>query len=112
MGTVLDTVSTEQANCGNTDYGSSDSTMHKTVYYLTHRDSGLRLRYYTTLAGARIAQRQRNRRLGFLERVERVEVSDNCEAERCELADGTVVDATWCIVEDTVDTLDLEEQKV
>ena len=83
--------------------------MHKTVYYLTHRDSGLRLRYYTTLAGARIAQRSRNHRLGFLTRIERVETFENWEVERCALADGTIVDATWCIVEGMVEQEDLVE---
>ena len=83
--------------------------MLKTVYYLTHKDTHRRLGYYRTLAGARIAQRGRNHRLGFTERIERVEVGDNWEVERCRLLDGTVVDATYCIVEDTVDTEDLLE---
>lgn len=80
--------------------------MHKTVYYLTHRDTGLRLQYHNSLAGARIAQRSRNDRLGFHRRIERVSVGDNWEVERCLLPDGTVVDATWCIVEDTVEIFD------
>ncbi len=77
--------------------------MPKTVYYLTHRDTGLRERYYRTLAGARIAQRTRNRLLGFRDRVERVSIGDNWEVEQCRLADGRIETATWCIVEDTVD---------
>ena len=77
--------------------------MHKTVYYLKHRDTGQRLRYYSSLAGARIAQRARNRLLGFHRRLERVESFENWEVERCELADGTVVDATWVIEEDTIE---------
>jgi hypothetical protein len=81
--------------------------MLKTVYYLTHQDTGQRLRYYGTLAGARIAQRQRNARLGFDERIERIELWDNCEAEQCRLRDGTVKTATWCIVEDVIDTVDI-----
>ena len=84
-----------------------DSPMHKTVYYLVHKDTELRLRYYHTLAGARIAQRQRNLRLGFRDRVERVDIN-NWEVERCELPDGTIVDATYCIVEDTVEQEDLD----
>jgi hypothetical protein len=80
--------------------------MRKTVYFLAHKDTGLRTHYYRTLAGARIAQRARNRLLGFQDRVERVQVGDNWEVERCELADGSIVDATWCIQEDTVDTLE------
>lgn len=77
--------------------------MHKTVYFLTHRDTGLRLRYYKTLAGARIAQRSRNAHLGFLDRIERVEQFSNWEVELCRLSDGTIVEATYVIVEDTID---------
>ncbi len=83
--------------------------MQRTVYFLTHKDTGLRLRYYKTLAGARIAQRARNQRLGFHERVERVELADNWEVERCRLADGSIVDATYCIQEDTVEQEDVIE---
>lgn len=82
--------------------------MHKTVYYLTHRDTGLRRGYYRSLAGARIAQRARNRLLGFTHRLERVESFENWEVERCLLSDGAVVDATWCIQEDTIEQEDLE----
>jgi len=81
--------------------------MHKTVYFLVHKDSGERFRYYKTLAGARIAQRARNAHLGFLDRVERVEIADNWEVERCCLSDGTIVDATWCVVEAGIDIEDL-----
>lgn len=80
-----------------------DCGMHKTVYFLTHRDTGLRLRYYKTLAGARIAQRSRNAHLGFLNRIERVEQFSNWEVELCRLSDGTIVEATYVIVEDTID---------
>lgn len=83
--------------------------MHKTVYYLTHRDSLERLRYYTSLAGARIAQRSRNAHLGFHHRLERVETFENWEVERCVLADGSIVDATWVIVEGTVEQEDVIE---
>lgn len=78
----------------------------RTVYYLTHSETHRRLRYYTTRAGARIAQRQRNHRLGFHTRVERVEVG-NLEYERCQLSDTTVIDATWVIEEDTLESPDL-----
>lgn len=81
--------------------------MQKTVYYLVHKDTGRRLKYYTTLMGARIAQRSRNARLGFHTRVERVELFDNWEAEQCIDNRNNVVTATYCIVEDTVDTVDL-----
>lgn len=78
--------------------------MHKTVYFLTHKDTGLRLRYYKSLAGARIAQRSRNAHLGFVERIERVAQFENWEVELCRLADGSIVEATYVIVEDTIDT--------
>jgi len=72
-----------------------------------HKDTGLKLRYYKTRACARIAQRARNRALGFRQRVERVELGDNWEVESCEL-DGKIATATWVIVEGTVDTLELD----
>lgn len=79
--------------------------MH-TVYYLAHTDTDRRLRWYRTLAGARIAQRQRNHRLGFAVRLERVIIGDR-EWERCLDSQGSVVDATWYIEEATVDAVDL-----
>ena len=81
--------------------------MLTTVYYLVHKDTGRRLRYYKTLAGARIAQRARNHRLGFHTRVERVQQFDNWEVELCLTIDNTLLEATYCIVEDTIDTEDL-----
>ena len=83
--------------------------MHKTVYYLTHRDTALRRGYYKSLAGARIAQRARNRLLGFQHRLERVETFENWEVERCRIASGEIVDATWVIVEGTVEQEDVIE---
>jgi hypothetical protein len=80
--------------------------MQRTVYYLVHRDTEERVRYYKTRAGARIAQRARNSQLGFLTRVERIEISDNWEVEQC-LVDGVIVEATYCIVEDTIEHADL-----
>lgn len=79
--------------------------MH-TIYYLTHLDTDRDLGWYATLSGARIAQRSRNRRLGFTQRLERISIDDR-EYERCRLSDGTVIDATWVIREDTVDQLPL-----
>jgi hypothetical protein len=76
------------------------------VYYLTHAETLRRLRYYKTRQGARIAQRSRNARLGFYHRLERVQI-DRWEYERCLNADHRVVDATWAIEEDTVDSPDL-----
>ena len=80
--------------------------MLKTVYYLVHKDSGERTRYYRTRAGARIAQRARNSHLGFTLRVERIELYDNWEAEQCQDSCGNIVTATYCIVEDTVEQED------
>jgi hypothetical protein len=80
--------------------------MQRTVYYLVHKDTQERVRYYKTRAGARIAQRARNSQLGFLTRVERIEISDNWEVEQC-VVDGVIVEATYCIVEDTIEHADL-----
>ena len=81
--------------------------MQTTVYYLVHKDTQRRLKYYKTLAGARIAQRARNHRLGFIERIERISMFDNWEVELCRNTDGNILEATYCIVEDTIDsTLD------
>lgn len=83
--------------------------LQRTVYYLTHKDTRQRLQYYKTRAGARVAQRARNSHLGFRLRLERLELEDNWEVERCELTDGTVVDAVWCIEELTIDITDITE---
>ena len=80
----------------------------RTVYYLTHAETHRRLRYYSTLTGARIAQRQRNHRLGFHTRLERV-VIDSLEYERCLAADQRIIDATWVIEEDVIESPDLLE---
>lgn len=85
------------------------TAMQQTVYYLVHRETGRRLKYYRTLAGARIAQRQRNHRLGFVERIERVTMWDNWEVELCRNTDNEILEATYCVVEDTVDIEDLTE---
>jgi hypothetical protein len=77
------------------------------VYYLEHKDTGRRLKWYRTLAGARIAQRQRNHRLGFLTRVKRIQEDTehtSRELELCVCVDGTEQIATYTIVEDTVDS--------
>ena len=81
--------------------------MQTTVYYLVHKDTQRRLKYYKTLAGARIAQRARNHRLGFIERIERISMFDNWEVELCRNTDGNILEATYCIVEDTIDTEEL-----
>ena len=59
-----------------------------------------------TLAGARIAQRSRNARLGFETRIART-VEADLEFEQCVNAEGTVVLATWAIEEDHVELADL-----
>lgn len=81
--------------------------MQTTVYYLVHKETQRRLKYYKTLAGARIAQRSRNHRLGFIERIERVEQFNNWEVEICRNLDNEILEATYCIVEDTIDSPDL-----
>ncbi len=81
--------------------------MQKTVYYLVHKDTKERLKYYKTRAAARIAQHSRNARLGFRHRVERVEQFNNWEVELYAMDDGTVQEGTYCIVEDTIDSVDL-----
>jgi hypothetical protein len=78
--------------------------MQRTVYYLTHLTTERRLQWYKTLQGARIAQRSRNSRLGFYTRCERVEIKDGWEAELCVDHKGNLTTATWCIVEDTIDS--------
>lgn len=74
----------------------------KTVYYLTHKDTKRRLKYYRTLAGARIAQRLRNSHLGFHTRVNR-HIEDGTEVEICLNFDSKSVPATWIIEEDFIE---------
>lgn len=81
--------------------------MQMTVYYLVHKDTQRRLKYYKTLGGARIAQRARNHRLGFIERIERICMFDNWEVEMCRNTDGNILEGTYCIVEDTIESEDL-----
>jgi hypothetical protein len=71
----------------------------RTVYYIVHKDSGRRVKYYKTRAGARIAQRARNSHLGFRLRLERIVEGD----QEWELCQGNVV-ATYTIVEDTIES--------
>jgi hypothetical protein len=75
----------------------------KSVYYLVHKDTLQRFRWYRTLAGARIAQRARNHRLGFVSRIERVYTND-MELELCVTTDGVTLTATYCVVEDTIES--------
>lgn len=77
-------------------------TETKLVYYLAHKDTGRRLKYYKTLAGARIAQRLRNSHLGFHTRLERI-YRDNQELELCVTHNNENSIATYIIEEDTID---------
>jgi hypothetical protein len=79
----------------------------QTVYYLVHWESNRRVRYYRTQAGARIAMRLRNQHLGFAVRQGR----ETQEFREYELytVEGQLVQATYCIEEDTIDTPDLLE---
>ena len=81
--------------------------MMQTIFWLVHKDSQERLRSYKTLQGARIAQRTRNHRLGFTERIERISIVDNWEVEVCRNIDNQILEATYAIVEDTIDTEEL-----
>ena len=80
--------------------------MNKTVYYLEHKDTGRRLKWYSSRTGARIAQKLRNRRLGFGRELERVTQDDR---EICWYTSNTEGHAqgTWIIVEDTIDSVDV-----
>ena len=82
--------------------------MIKNVYYLRHSETHERcFRYYMTLAGARIAQRSRNARLGYKTRVQRT-VEAELEFEQCLNAEGTLVLATWAIEEDCIECMELQ----
>lgn len=78
----------------------------KIVYYLVHRETGRRLKYYRTLQGARIAQRLRNRHLGFLTSKGRNTIDDH-ELEICVNVHGETVPGTYVIVEDYIECEDL-----
>ena len=57
--------------------------MIRNVYYLVHSATHERcFRYYETLAGARIAQRMRNSRLGYKTRVQRI-LDEDLGFEQC-----------------------------
>ena len=78
----------------------------KTVYYLVNWHSNTRLKYYSSRAGARIAMRLRNMNLGFKQRVARMD-NDAFEYELCINSEGQEQTGTYCILEDTIDELDL-----
>ena len=82
--------------------------MIKNVYYLRHSVTHERcFRYYETLAGARIAQRSRNARLGWKTREKRT-VEADLEFEQCYNAEGVLVLATWAIEESYIEVEDLQ----
>ena len=81
---------------------SSERCMQITVYYIVHKDTGRRLKWYRTLTGARIACRSRNSRLGFTTRVTRTTEAD-IEYELCSTQEHSSILATYCIVEDYID---------
>ncbi len=60
-----------------------------------------------TLAGARIAQRSRNARLGYKTRTARTGEAD-LEYEQCVNAEGKLVLATWAIDEDCIECVELQ----
>lgn len=78
---------------------------------MEHKDTGRRLKWYRTLTGARIAQKLRNRRLGFGEELERVTQDDREVCWYSTARDGHA-QGTWVIVEDTIDGVDLLEMEV
>jgi len=81
--------------------------MQRTVYYLAHWESGLRIRYYNTQGGARIAARNRNRHLGFHTRVDKTLI-DSTEYELYSI-DGKIVMGSYCIQEDYIEMENLYE---
>ena len=82
--------------------------MIKNVYYLRHSHTHERcFRYYKTLAGARIAQRSRNARLGYKTRTTRT-IEAELEFEQCQNAEGKLVLATWAIEESYIEVEDLQ----
>ena len=78
----------------------------KTVYYLVHHESNRRIRYYTTLTGARIACRLRNLHLGFIDRI-KYEDADDRTYELCVNLNADQVCGTYAIEEDTIESPDL-----
>ncbi len=82
-------------------------SMQRLVYYIVHWESGKRIRYYKTQTGARIAARNRNRLLGFTQRISK-EYIDVTEYELYSV-DEHIVKGTYCIVEDYIETEELYE---
>ena len=72
----------------------------RSVYYLVDTQNQVRVRYYKTLTGARIAQRLRNRHLGFLTVISKVVLDSGEERELCVDKNSNTVTATYSIIED------------
>ena len=79
----------------------------QTVYYLVHWESNRRIKYYSTLQGARIAMRLRNQHLGF-ERRE-AKLTEDVREYELYTVDNATIKGTYCIEEDTIETPDLIE---
>jgi hypothetical protein len=75
--------------------------MQRLVYYVAHWESGKKIRYYATLAGARISMRNRNRHLGFHTRMGKQNL-DGIEYELYSV-EGNTVKGTYCILEDYIE---------
>ena len=84
-------------------------TTTKTVWYIVDSNNDHRLTYYKTRAGARIAQRLRNRHLGWELRVERV-VEDDREYELCVNSNMDMETATYYIVEDSIECVECVDE--
>jgi hypothetical protein len=75
----------------------------KSVYYLVDTRNQARVKYYRTRTGARIAQRLRNRHLGFLTVINKHILDSGEELELCEDKDSNTVTATYSIIEDWIE---------
>jgi len=76
---------------------------YQQVFYLLDTHTGQRLRYYRTQTGARIAQRLRNRHLGFRTVIERQVLASGEEQELCRNSNDLAVIATYSIIEDHIE---------
>ncbi len=75
----------------------------ESVYYLVDTGNRARIKYYRTLTGARIAQRLRNRHLGFHTVIDKHVLDSGEEQELCRDKDGNTVTATYSIIEDHIE---------
>jgi len=75
----------------------------ETVFYLMDTANRARVKYYRTRTGARIAQRLRNRHLGFLTVINKHILDSGEEQELCEDKDRNTCIATYSIIEDYIE---------